>query len=128
MGTRGIEGLYVETRNWGKSVAFWQALGYELVFETDHHSGQLVHHDGGPYLFLAERPENHDLELRPVLAVENPNVFEPPAAGSIRQPFTAQHWGVVEMLIGDPDGRGVSLQAPLPEGIEAPAGHASGGE
>jgi ADP-ribose pyrophosphatase YjhB (NUDIX family) len=34
--------------------------------------------------------------------------------------FEPQHWGVVEALIRDPDGRNVSLQAPIPEGVVAP--------
>ena len=35
------------------------------------------------------------------------------------QPFTQKHWDVVEAIIRDPDGRQVSLQAPLPAGIDA---------
>ena len=56
MTTDGIKGLLIETHNWGKTVAFWTALGYELEFETDHLSGQLRHPHGGPFLFVAERP------------------------------------------------------------------------
>lgn len=56
MTTKGIEGLLIETHNWGKAVAFWKSLGYEIEFETDHRSGQLRHPAGGPYLFIAERP------------------------------------------------------------------------
>ena len=67
MSSTGIEGLYIETHNWGKTVAFWTALGFELEFETDHHSGQLRHPAGGPFLFVAERPEDHELELQPIL-------------------------------------------------------------
>ena len=75
MATRGLEGLVFETHNWGKSVAFWQALGYELEFETDHHSGQLRHPAGGPYIFLAERPEGDARRIeaeRALLAMGNP--------------------------------------------------------
>jgi hypothetical protein len=28
--------------------------------------------------------------------------------------FEPQHWNALEMLIGDPDGRELSVQAPLP--------------
>ena len=41
--------------------------------------------------------------------------------------FTAEHWGVVEATVLDPDRRPVSLQAPLPEGVstvDADAHHA----
>ena len=67
MQSNGIEGLLIETHNWGKTVAFWQGLGYEIEFETDHHSGQLRHPRGGPYIFVAERPP--DQALKVVLAV-----------------------------------------------------------
>ena len=70
MTTTGIEGLYVETHNWGKTVAFWQGLGFQLQFETDHHSGQLEHPAGGPFIFLAERPADRELETYPVVAVD----------------------------------------------------------
>src|SRR5688572_19665432 len=39
MTTRGFEHIYLETHNWGKAVAFWQALGFKLDFETDHGTG-----------------------------------------------------------------------------------------
>ncbi len=114
METRGIEGLLVETHNWGKSVKFWQALGYELQFETDHHSGQLRHPSGGPYVFVAERAEGSDLLLRPILGVDDPAAFTAPPSGTVERPFEDQHWGVAEMLLADPDGRVLSLQTSLP--------------
>ena len=125
-GTRGVEGLMIETHNWGKSVAFWQALGFELEFETDHGSGQLRHPAGGPFLFLAERPEGQELELQPIVGIDDSERFEPPRAGTVDRPFEPQHWNVVEMLLCDPDGRHLSLQAPLPEGVAAPLGHGEG--
>jgi hypothetical protein len=123
MASNGIEGLLIETHNWGKSVAFWQQLGFTLEFETDHHSGQLRHGAGGPFIFLAERPEGEALELQPIVALDDARDFEPPRAARVERPFTAQHWNVVEMLLRDPDDRRVSIQAPLPEGVDAPAGH-----
>jgi hypothetical protein len=114
MASRGIESLIIETHNWGKSVAFWQALGFDMEWETDHHSGQLRHPAGGPTIFLAEQPADHQLEVRPVLGIDDASHFEPPKSGSVERPFAAQHWGVLEMLLNDPDGRRLSLQAPLP--------------
>ena len=90
MATEGISGLFIETHNWGKSVAFWQQLGYQLEFETDHHSGQLRHPGGGAWIFLAERPGDRALEFYPVLQVDDSAAFEAPAAGSVEQPFVAQ--------------------------------------
>ena len=122
--SEGIEGLYLETRNWGKTVAFWQALGYTLDFETDHHSGQLTHPNGGPYLFVAEHTDpDHVLETHLIVKVGDSTTFEPPAGVTVDQPFTPQHWGVVDMMVRDPDGRPVSFQAPPPPGTETPPGH-----
>ena len=123
MATEGIGGLYIETHNWGKSVAFWQALGFELEFETDHHSGSLRHPAGGASIFMAERPSGQALDTHPILHVPDCAAFEAPAAGRVDQPFAPRHWDVMEELLRDPDGRLISIQAPLPEGVQAPAGH-----
>jgi hypothetical protein len=114
MNSNGIAGLLIETHNWGKTVAFWKALGYELEFETDHHSGQLRHPSGGPFLFVAERAAGTPLKLQPMLAVDDAAKFTPPSSGEVVRPFEAQHWHVLEMLVADPDGRQLSVQAPLP--------------
>ena len=79
MASHGIEGLIVETRNWGRTVAFWQALGYRVQFETGRNSGRLEH------------------------------------------PFAGRHWGSAEMMLRDPDGRHVSVQAPTPAVAVEPA-------
>lgn len=114
MQTDGIAGLLIETHNWGKTVAFWQALGYVLEFETDHHSGQLRHPAGGPYLFVAERPAGHALKVTPMVAVTDAARFSPPGAATVLRPFTPQHFPALEMLLADPDGRELRVQAPLP--------------
>jgi hypothetical protein len=114
MASEGIEGLFIETHNWGKTVAFWKGLGYALEMETDHHSGLLRHPRGGPYLFVAERPAGHPLQLTPVLTVKDAAQFEPPSSGVVVRPFEPQHYHVLEMLLADPDGRALSMQAPLP--------------
>lgn len=123
MTTDGIEGLLIETHNWGKTVAFWKALGYELEFETGHHSGRLRHPSGGPYLFVAERPASMPLQLQPVLAVRDATKFSPPGSGEVVRAFEAQHWDMLEMLLADPDGRHLSVQAPLPTGTRGEHHH-----
>jgi hypothetical protein len=117
--TEGIQGLHVETRNYGATAAFWASLGFKSTFETDHGSGQWVHPAGGPYVFIREQ---HDAELvvRPVLRVVDSTAFAPSREPDFAQLFTARHWGVAEALIRDPDGRTVSLEAPLTEGAAAP--------
>jgi hypothetical protein len=115
METEGIEGLLIETHNWGKTVAFWQALGYELEFETDHHSGRLRHPRGGPYIFVAERPRDQALQVVLAVGVRDAARFSPPSAGTVVRPFERQHWPALEMTLADPDGRPLSVHAPLPE-------------
>jgi hypothetical protein len=116
MQTNGIQGILIETHNWGKTVAFWKALGYELEFETDHHSGQLRHPNGGPYLFIAERPAGQALKIVPAVSVADAAQFTPPSAGTVEQPFAPQHWHALEMRLADPDGRTIGVHAPLPAG------------
>ncbi len=112
MASHGIEGLIVETRNWGRTVAFWQALGYRVEFETGRNSGRLEHPDGGVYLFVVERPDGPDPQFQPLVRADDADGFEPPRAGTVEHPFTGRHWGSAEMLLRDPDGRPVSVQAP----------------
>jgi hypothetical protein len=114
MKTEGIEGWLIETHNWGKTVAFWKGLGYELEFETDHHSGKMCHRAGGPYLFIAERPPGQALKIVPAIAVKDAAEFKPPTSATVVHPFEKQHWPQLQMLLEDPDGREVGVNAPLP--------------
>jgi hypothetical protein len=118
--TEGFEGFLVETRNYGATAAFRASLGFTKLFETDHSSGQWTHPSGGPYVFIAEQHEDRDLEMHPILRVADAEAFAPDRAPDFERVFTPQHWGVTEALVRDPDGRVVSLQAPLPGGVTAP--------
>ena len=121
MSTEGFAGFYIETLNYGATAAFWKSLGFKNVFETDHGSGQWKHSSGGPYVFIAERADpDHPLQTYPVLSVADSTRFAPDRKPEYARPFQPQHWGVVEALVVDPDGRLVSLQAPIPDGAEAP--------
>ena len=113
MATDGFAGFYIETRNYGATAAFWKSLGFQSMFETDHGSGQWVHPSGGPYVFIAETHEG-ELETHPILAVADAAGFAPERAPDFIRPFEPQHWGMTEAILRDPDGRAVSLQAPLP--------------
>jgi hypothetical protein len=115
MATNGFQGFYVETRSYEATSVFWSALGFEEVFATDHGSGQWVHPSGGPYVFIAEQHER-ELTTHPILAVADPATF-PTDGLQVARPFEPQHWGVTEAMLRDPDGRDVSLQATLPDGV-----------
>ena len=121
MSTEGLAGFYIETRNYGATAAFWRSLGFVNIFETDHGSGQWEHPSSRIYVFIAERADpEHALLTYPVLDVADSTRFAPDREPEYARPFEPQHWGVVEALVVDPDGRLVSLQAPVPDGAVAP--------
>jgi hypothetical protein len=111
MATEGIEGLHLETHNWGNAARFYQALGFEVEFESDHGSG-LLRNGAGPYLFIAEIPENQVPQARIVLKVTDADAFRPDPVVDVVTPFEQTHYGTQEMTVRDPDGRIWSLQAP----------------
>jgi hypothetical protein len=111
MKTEGIEAVFLTTHNWGKAAKFFQALGYALEFETDHNSGQL-RAASGPYLFIAEVPQNQPAALQLVMKVADAGAFKPEPIVEVVTPFQPTHWGTQEMTVKDPDGRLWSLQAP----------------
>ncbi|WP_131736160.1 VOC family protein [Actinomadura roseirufa] len=112
MSTEGIEGVLLETHNWGRAAAFFQALGFELEFDTGHSSGQLRNGDGPP-VFIAEIPEDREPGIRLTLKVPDADAFSPDPSLEVVTPFEETHWGTREMTVRDPDGRIWSIQAPL---------------
>lgn len=111
MATEGIEAVFLETHNWGKAAKFFQALGFDLEFATDHASGQL-RNGAGPYVFVAEVPEDREPGVRIVLKVPDAAECQPGPAVEVVTPFEETHYGTKEMTVRDPDGRLWSLQAP----------------
>lgn len=111
MATEGIEAVFLTTHNWGRTAGFFQALGYELEFATDHHSGQLRNGEG-PYVFIAEIPADQEPRTQLVLKVPDEDTFRPDPAVEVVTPFEDTHFGTREMTVRDPDGRLWSLQAP----------------
>jgi uncharacterized glyoxalase superfamily protein PhnB len=107
--TDGIEAVFLETHNWGKSAKFFQALGFELEFSTDHNSGQLRNGDG-PYLFIAEVPESREPSMQIVLKGADASSSLDPVV-EVVTPFEDTHYGTKEMTVRDPDGRVWTLQA-----------------
>ena len=111
MSTNGIEAVFLTTHNWGKSAKFFQSLGYQLEFETDHQSGQL-RNGTGPYLFIAEVPETETPQMQLVMTVPDAAQFKPASNVEVVTPFEPTHWGTQDMTVRDPDGRVWRLQAP----------------
>jgi uncharacterized glyoxalase superfamily protein PhnB len=111
MTTEGIEAVFLETHNWGKSAKFFQDLGYEIEFATDHNSGQL-RCGGSPYVFIAEVPETEPIRWHVVLAVADADAFVPDTGVEVVDGWEDTHWGTRLMTVRDPDGREWKLQAP----------------
>jgi len=111
MATEGIEAVFLETHNWGASARFFQALGFQVEFETDHSSGVLRNGDG-PYVFVAEVPADREPTAQVVLKVADADAFRPDPVVDVVQPFEDTHYGTREMIVRDPDGRIWNLQAP----------------
>lgn len=110
MRTKGIQAVFLETHNWGRAAKFFQALGYELEFETDHNSGELRNGDS-PYIFIAEVPEDQQAQVRLVLELPDADEVRPDPTLEVVSPFEDTHYGTREMVVRDGDGRLWSLQA-----------------
>ncbi len=104
----GIHHVYVETHNWGKSVAFWQVLGYTL--DEDHGTSGILRPSGvgQPYLYLAEVPPDHRPTVQ--LYVNVAYEFDPPSPVEATEPWADSHWGTRVLKVQDPDGREHTLQ------------------
>ena len=111
MTTEGIEAVFLTTHNWGKAAKFFQALGYELDFETDHNSGQL-RNKTGPRVFIAEVPTNEPTAIQLVLEADEATAATMDSSVEVVSPFEDTHYGTREMVVRDPDGRTWTLSAP----------------
>lgn len=108
--TNGFGHLYVETHDWGKAVAFWQSLGFEILFDTGHGSGMLRHEAGGTTVFVAEQSLENPLATEMYLAADAD--YTPPEGVHVVSPFQESHWGTKVMIIQDPDGHRFRIEAP----------------
>lgn len=115
MTTEGIEAVFLTTHNWGKAAKFFQTLGFELEFETGHNSGQFRHRLG-PTVFIAEVPEDQQVDEQLVLKVADADAFETDSILDVITPFEDSHFGTRMATLRDPDGRTWSLQAPSDAG------------
>ena len=109
--TKGVSHLNLETHNYGKTVAFWQSLGFSMEFETDHNSGMLVGPNGS-HVFIAERPWLDPVATDIYLDAGTGGGPAPDGAEVVFD-WTATHWSTQVMTLRDPDGRLIRLEAPV---------------
>src|SRR5262245_42800364 len=112
MTIEGVRHLYIETHNWGKSVAFWKALGFELEYETGHNSGALVARNG-TRIFVSEQSPEDPLAMDIYLGATDAESYQPEPPVEMVRPFMATHWGTQVMTVRDPDGRPFRIEAPV---------------
>ncbi|WP_216905971.1 VOC family protein [Nocardia noduli] len=112
MTTEGIEAVFLETHNWGRTAGFLRALGFEMEFDTGHNSGQFRNGEGRPYVFVAEIPRTEQPRTQLMLKVTDPEQVHLDGAVDVVTGFEETHYGTREMTVRDPDGRLWALQAP----------------
>jgi hypothetical protein len=112
MATEGFDAMFLETRNWGKTARFFQALGFELEISAGDGSG-VFRNGEGPYLVVSEIPEDREPQIQVALKVPDADEFRHDPAIEVVSPFEDTHYGTREMTVRDPDGRIWSLQAPV---------------
>ncbi len=105
--TEGIEYVYIETHNWGRTVKFWQELGFELELDLGR-SGRLAHPGSGTAVFVEEVPEDRALAFQ--LYLHTPAETSPPATGEVVRDWHDSHWGTRLCELRDPDARTIVLQ------------------
>jgi len=101
--------IYIETHNWGKSVAFWRELGFELDEDPGKTSALLRPRGGGPYIYLAEVPAEREPKVELHLASNDESTPGRPV--EVVAAFAPTHWGTREMAVRDPDGRVLKLES-----------------
>jgi hypothetical protein len=111
METEGIEYVYMETRNFGKSARFWQRLGFELVLDLGT-SGKLQPKRGGTAIFLEEVSPETPLASGLYLEFSQPEMDVDSEIERVG-PAIDTHWNTRIQTIRDPDGREIMLQHTL---------------
>jgi catechol 2,3-dioxygenase-like lactoylglutathione lyase family enzyme len=117
MSVSGFDHIYVETRHFELTIAFWESLGFS-VKETwgsgDHRACRLG--AGDAWVVLAEAGAGHDPQRATVhLAMQDPEALdaridEAPSVDVI-SPLEETHWGTRWIRVRDPDGNLYVLEA-----------------
>jgi catechol 2,3-dioxygenase-like lactoylglutathione lyase family enzyme len=104
----GIDYVYLETRNWGRSVRFWQSLGFELVLDLGS-SGRLAPPSGGAGVWLEEVSPETPLASGVYLAASDEDFGSDAPVERVGDAIES-HWGTRLQIVRDPDGREFILQ------------------
>ncbi|MEN8148316.1 MAG: VOC family protein [Planctomycetota bacterium] len=117
MSVTGFGHMYVETRSFERSIAFWEALGFSVAEtwgEGDHRAGRLT--AGDAWVVLAEAGAGHDPQRCTLhLAMNDPGSLDARLdstdAVDVISPLEETHWGTRCIRVQDPDGNLYVLEA-----------------
>lgn len=104
--TKGIDYVYIETHSWAASVAFWKAMGFEVVLDLGT-AGRLVHPEDGGAIHLEEISTDRTPGIQMFL---KGGEVEPPEGVEVKADWHPSHWGTELLEVSDPDGRVVTVQ------------------
>ncbi len=106
--TNTITYIFLETHNWGKTVKFWQQMGYEVDLDLGT-SGRMLNAAGGPALFITEVPEDH-VPTTQIAVRTDAEGWKPESPVEVTKDWHDSHWRTKIMMIKDPDGRDMLVQ------------------
>jgi catechol 2,3-dioxygenase-like lactoylglutathione lyase family enzyme len=114
MGIVHMNSLYIETRSFDKSQAFWEALGFRLAAEWSdegHKAGRL---EAGPCTIILVEDESPEVTVHFRIDDADSYVQRVAARSAVRveTPLERTHWGTRWMRVQDPDGNTFVLQEP----------------
>ena len=112
MGIRAIDHLYLETRSFEATVAFWERLGFRLAAQwgsDGHRAGRLE--SGEAFIVLAESSEPvQTVHFRLAEADAFARRLADQSGVTVQTPLEATHWGTRWIRVQDPDGRVFALE------------------
>ena len=112
--TSGVHHLYVETRDWAGSLAFWEALGFRLDEGWGVHQQDVILSpvDGsGPYVFLRQALDDQDdLAFQVVFGTRDLDLVVDAQGVLVDRPRYSSGWGPDLLDVRDPDGRLLTIR------------------
>jgi len=106
-----IDHIYVETRRWEATVAFWRGLGFSFTEQwgsEGHRAGRLQVNSAA--VVLAEVGEDQEPACDVFFALSDADAFAPGNGGQIRTSLEDTHWGTRWIRVADPEGRVFALE------------------
>jgi catechol 2,3-dioxygenase-like lactoylglutathione lyase family enzyme len=112
VGIRAIDHLYLETRSFERTVAFWEGLGFRLVGQwgsDGHRAGRLEASDAVIVLAESDSPVQ-TTHFRLADADAYARWLAEQDGVAIEAPLQDTHWGTRWIRVRDPDGRTFALE------------------